>query len=327
MGTRRDVMRKNIAARAPAPALRAAQVGIRIGRRLGYARSRWPAPIGTRPPTFLAVAAIFRNEAPYLAEWVTFHRLMGVERFYLYDNLSTDHWRSALEPELRSGVVEVIPWPAEPGQFSAYEDCVERHRLDTRWIAFLDVDEFLFSPTRRPLPAVLSDYATHPGVVANWRVFGTSGHGQRPNGLVTESYLYRARDDRDVNRFVKSIIYPRKTEALSSTAHAFRHYGRAVGEDGVPRPDESAFRTPPTADVLRINHYYSKSSLELRQKLARGRPDLASRRPDDEVEMLIRHGNEVLDKTILRHLPALKHALAARRPQATLNGDAALRQH
>ena len=39
----------------------------------------------------LAIAAIFRDEAPYLKEWIEFHRAVGVERFYLFDNLSTDH--------------------------------------------------------------------------------------------------------------------------------------------------------------------------------------------------------------------------------------------
>lgn len=31
---------------------------------------------------YLAVCAIFRDEAPYLAEWIEFHRLVGVEHFY-----------------------------------------------------------------------------------------------------------------------------------------------------------------------------------------------------------------------------------------------------
>jgi len=34
----------------------------------------------------LAVTAIYRWEADYLREWVAFHRLVGVERFFLYDN-------------------------------------------------------------------------------------------------------------------------------------------------------------------------------------------------------------------------------------------------
>src|SRR5690242_8629779 len=96
-------------------------------RRLGYLRARWAPPLGTRPPIGLAVCAIFRDEARYLAEWVTFHRLQGVERFYLYDNLSTDDWRQEVAPELRSGVVEVTRWDQVPGQGSAYEHCLQQH--------------------------------------------------------------------------------------------------------------------------------------------------------------------------------------------------------
>ncbi len=132
---------------APRPLLEIARVVREAYRRIGYLRARWPRPFGTRPPITLAVCAIFRDEARYLAEWVTFHRVQGVERFYLYDNLSTDDWRSELEPEIAAGIVEVRHWPDVPGQASAYEDCLRRHRTDTRWIAFIDIDEFLFSPT------------------------------------------------------------------------------------------------------------------------------------------------------------------------------------
>ncbi len=119
-------------------------------RRIGYRRARWPRPLGTRPPIGLAVCAIFLDEAPYLAEWVSFHRIQGVERFYLYDNRSSDDWRSELRPEIEAGIVEVQHWPFVPGMLSAYEDCLRRHRDDARWIAFLDIDEFLFSPPASP---------------------------------------------------------------------------------------------------------------------------------------------------------------------------------
>ena len=39
----------------------------------------------------LTIAAVFQNEAPYLKEWIEFHKLVGVEHFLLVDNESTDH--------------------------------------------------------------------------------------------------------------------------------------------------------------------------------------------------------------------------------------------
>jgi len=45
----------------------------------------------TRKKRYLSICAIRKNEAPYLVEWIEFHQIVGVERFYLYDiGLSTD---------------------------------------------------------------------------------------------------------------------------------------------------------------------------------------------------------------------------------------------
>ena len=39
----------------------------------------------------VAICLIFKNEAAYLKEWIEYHRLLGVERFYFYDNESNDN--------------------------------------------------------------------------------------------------------------------------------------------------------------------------------------------------------------------------------------------
>ena len=52
---------------------------------------------------YLSVCAIYKNEARYLAEWLEFHLLAGVEHFFLYNNNSTDDHREVLAPYLRAG--------------------------------------------------------------------------------------------------------------------------------------------------------------------------------------------------------------------------------
>ena len=34
----------------------------------------------------LSICAIFKNEANYLKEWIEYHRMVGVEHFYLYNS-------------------------------------------------------------------------------------------------------------------------------------------------------------------------------------------------------------------------------------------------
>ena len=273
-------------------------------RHVGYVRARWPRPLGTRPSVGLAVCAIFRDEARYLAEWVAFHRIQGVERFYLYDNLSSDGWRAELAPEIESGVVEVTHWPPEPGQMSAYDDCLERHRDDVRWIAMIDIDEFLFSPSGAPLPEILRRFDTHPAVAVNRRFFGTNGHQRPAEGLVTESYPMRSRDDDPSNVLVKSIVFPRMTLGAHS-AHTFRLRGTPVGEDGLPAPQ--ATREPATANLLRINHYYAKSEEDFQRKLVTPRADSGT-----VTDRMGIPPDEVRDEAIRQFGERLRTMLAAR---------------
>lgn len=196
-----------------------------------------------------------------------FHRLVGVERFFLYDNRSTDGHRSVLAPYLREGIVTVNEWDVSPpDQRDTYAHCLAKHRDDARWIAFIDIDEFLFSPVGMPLPELLVEYEPWPAVGANWACFGTSGHRTKPAGLVTESYTMRV--DAPANRFIKSIVDPVRVERCI-TAHHFAY-------DSLLAVDENHFpiHGPQTKSVsfsrLRVNHYVTKSEAEARTKIGRG---------------------------------------------------------
>ena len=140
---------------------------------------------------YLSVCAIYKNEARYLAEWLEFHLLAGVEHFFLYNNDSTDDHREVLAPYLHAGVVTLTDWPDSPAQIPAYNHCLETNRHDWRWIAFIDLDEFLFSPRMVPVGQVLAGHEDLPAVAALWMIFGTSDHKTPPPGLVVENYTWR----------------------------------------------------------------------------------------------------------------------------------------
>ena len=73
----------------------------------------------------------------------------------------------------------VQDWPVldgRVGQIAAYDDCLRWHRYDSRWIAFIDLDEFLFAPGDESLADVLREYEQWPAVALRWAMFGTSGH-------------------------------------------------------------------------------------------------------------------------------------------------------
>ena len=245
---------------------------------------------------YVSVCAIYKNEARYLAEWLEFHLLAGVEHFFLYNNDSTDDHREVLAPYLRAGVVTLTDWPQSPAQIPAYDHCLETNR-DWRWIAFIDLDEFLFSPSMAPIGQVLAGYEAPPAVAALWMIFGTSDHKTPPPGLVVENYTWRRTLPRPIWAW-KSIVDPRRTRG-ARTAHEFRYT-----DPGVLKP-VPAFAS---LDDLRLNHYITRSEQELKAKLAAPEAATGGLR-QARIEDLLRPDPRCVDEAILSYAPALRSAL------------------
>ena len=92
----------------------------------------------------LAVVAIFKNEAPYLKEWLNYHLLAGVEHFYLYNNDSSDNYKEVLAPYVEKNLVTLTEWSGKLMMYPAYNDAIDKYRFDCRYMAFIDLDEFVY---------------------------------------------------------------------------------------------------------------------------------------------------------------------------------------
>jgi glycosyl transferase family 92 len=268
---------------------------------------------------YLAVATAYRDDAAYLREWLEFHRLVGAERFFLYDNGSTDDHRDVLAPYVAAGLAVVHDWPIPvigdtgrpTGLIRAFDDCIERHRAEARWIAFIDVDEFLFSPEGAPVTDLLRGYEEAPGVVIHRAEFGTSGHRTRPPGLVTESYLHRAPHRPDSRAYYKSVVDPARVVRCVSVHHfAYRDGETAVDEHHLPvRTGIRAEKTFVSFERLRINHYRTKSEEELRRKWALWAETGKAQADEPPQSRLETSPGLVEDDTIAAYVPALREAL------------------
>lgn len=266
-----------------------------------------PSP-RAEPAAYLSICAIYRDEAAYLREWIEFHLVVGVERFFLYDNGSVDDHHDVLAPYIEAGIVALHDWPMAQGQLPAYEHCIAEHGPESRWIAFVDLDEFLFSPTGRPLPEVLAGYEQWPAIGVNWAVYGPSGHVEKPRGLVIESYLERL--NVAANKTIKSIVDPARV-ARCAGVHRFV-YDRLGTVDENHYPIFGGQTKSVSFERLRINHYFTKSLEEHRLRSSRRRPDpaMVERKFDPAVLERWEQGAEH-DEVITQYLPALRERLGS----------------
>ncbi len=222
------------------------------------------------PGTYLAICAIAKNEGAYFEEWIDWHRGLGVEKFYIYDNESDDDTRLVLEPYIADGTVEYTFRPGQRQQLFAYDDCLERHRLDTRWIAFIDIDEFVVPADGKTIPDFLRPLERYPVVEVNWLIYGSGGAKEKTGGSVMERFKRHSQPDHFLNRHVKSFVDPRRVACMTGCHEAARLSGHSVDSAG-RRNRKSWKKRLPTHAAAKINHYAVKSYDEFLQKRARGR--------------------------------------------------------
>ncbi len=253
----------------------------------------------------LAITAIFQNEARFLKEWLDFHIGIGVQFFYLFDHLSSDSPRKVLEPYISCGRVHLVSWPIAYSdvyewtelQCLAYERALHWAAGKTKWLAILDVDEFLFAPDAILLDA-LSPFEAFGGVAVNWQLFGTSGVKKVRSGALLRSLNFRAPVDQPTNLHVKSIVRPERVLCCEN-AHSMTY------KEGFYQVDTNGVRfegcLSPTVLVnrLRIHHYTLRDEeFLMTQKL----PRLKKWWPKEDWGK--RHGemNQVEDLTIHRFI-------------------------
>lgn len=201
------------------------------------------------PACEIALCCVFKNEAPWLKEWIEFHRLIGVEHFYLYNNMSSDNYMDILAPYIAEGVIELYHFPVFPFK-NTHQPIVYNHALNiaktnNRWLAIIDTDEFITPMHFNSLKEYLVTKESYGGVVANWQMYGTSYVKKLgPRELLIEKLIMKAPANDPKNVWTKSIVQPLMT--LECGPHECLYI------DGVQV-------SRPWVDELRITHYFART--------------------------------------------------------------------
>ena len=223
----------------------------------------------------LSACVIVKDEGLYLKEWLEFNLLQGFTKHYIYNDNSSDDTMDVLAPYIAAGSVEMIDARLDsPILFAAYQTCIEQHLGGETWLAFIDVDEFLWSPCFPTALAALDSLPLSWGAVGvNWMMFNGSGKQQWEDRPVIERFTWRPAADFSANRHIKSIIRMNQQVHVGGDPHFFQVERGTYNELGeqLAGPLTSA----PSSDLLRINHYFTKSFEECEARARKGQADRA----------------------------------------------------
>lgn len=234
---------------------------------VAYYTPRVRRTIDFSEPTALTCACtMVYNIGKFLKEWVTYHASIGIGKFILYDNDSDDDLAGSVQELNRAGFdVRTVYWPWPKTQEAGFSHCAVYSEQICHWMAFLDVDEFVISPTwldlSRPASGLIKDSllpkGSDPGRVGQvsikCNVFGPSNQTGNPVGGVTQGYTCRRRGEQRHKSIVLVVaIHP----SLLNVVHHFQlRKGYKSGQIGRHRAV--------------VNHYKYQAWPEFRAKFRR----------------------------------------------------------
>jgi hypothetical protein len=228
--------------------------------------------------TTVGVAAIFRDEGPYLEEWIEYHKTIGVKKFWLYNHYSSDNYKEVLKKYIDDGIVVLEDIFEHKGkarhvQPFLFGKSIKYARGEVEWLAFIDLDEFIVPMVQKDLPTTLEKhFSSASQVYVNWKHFGTSYKWLDKDANVLKNLTRAAVDNHDSHKVGKSIV--KVADALPDKVW-YLHFCPVLKGKKTVHGDASIFNgndydcwktgrfdlstyLMPKYKYLRINHYWTR---------------------------------------------------------------------
>jgi hypothetical protein len=212
----------------------------------------------------VALVCIAKNEDNYIQEWVEYHKKLGFDTIFIYQN----DWVCNLED---NSIVK-IELNGECKQTVAYNNFIKEYHNQYEWAAFFDVDEFLVLKKHNNIKDFLSDYSSFNSIGVNWVVFGNNGLTE-VNGEYSLLKRFTKRQ-KDINPHVKNIV------KLLPNVVMDVHNPLGTWYDTQGNQHQGSFNHDGNIDIVQLNHYFCKTKEEYQLKIERGRADLSKSHPD-----------------------------------------------
>jgi len=228
------------------------------------------------------LCCIGRLENMYIREYVEYYKSIGFTNICLYDNNrdGEDDFHEVIGDYIDNGYVILKNYRniTTPCQFKAYDECYAEYGDKYDWIAFFDIDEFLFMNQENNVSNLLSNkrYDGYKMIHFNWLMFGDC------DMVYNDGRPMRVRFTKplDVNSMcdygfpetfhIKSVIRGGLGKiTFGPTPHTVSDIDNCCNSYGIPCDPKSPF-TPYDFRIGGLLHFSTKTAEEYANKVNRG---------------------------------------------------------
>jgi hypothetical protein len=212
----------------------------------------------------IAIVSMQRNESKYIAEWLAYHMVLGVDKFVIYNHMSTDGTGDIYKKLSKHYDIDVYNMEGWNVHYPMMQHSMDTYRPDFDWVINLDMDEYIFPLEKNTIKEVLNPYTEDKSSALGvyWVFFSSNGHIEDPD-LTLPSYTDRSDYSEMVNHHMKPFVKGNGRGGIIQTTNPhvystefgtfdlegrFIHPNCGLNIDGVP-----------CHNIMRINHYWPRS--------------------------------------------------------------------
>jgi hypothetical protein len=145
---------------------------------------------------YFSVIAMFRNESWNLREWIEHYKFHGVDHIYLIDDFSNDNYLQILQQYIDSGYITLFLNDVTERYVGRQIDITNKYAFqvidETKWIANVDLDEYLYSPEYVNLKDLLKQYENYGSILTNWVWFNSNDLIEHPKDGIVKNFIKRS---------------------------------------------------------------------------------------------------------------------------------------
>jgi len=226
----------------------------------------------------IVICVIAKQENKYIKEFIYYYKILGFNKIFLFDNNDIDgeQFEKLLTKYIDNNYVEIINFRGfyKP-QKLAYKQCYNNNKYHFDWVAFYDVDEFLYLVKHMNIQEFLSlsIFKKCSSILINWKYYGDNNHLFYESKPVLERFqipfYFPKKSQNSLQSAAKSII----KRGLNISWLHFPHY---LKSQTICRPNGKIIKAPyfpyfsPDYSIAFIKHFTTKSTEEYADRLIRG---------------------------------------------------------
>ena len=227
----------------------------------------------------ILLCTIAKEENKYIKEFVDFYRKLKFSKIILYDNnnIMDESLEKIIKKDIKKKFVKLINYRGiDRPQAKALDECYKKYNNNYDWIAFYDIDEFLYIKNVKDINEFLSlnKFNKCQSIIINWKYYGDNNnlfYEKKPlNKRFTIPFYFKNKKLIKSHKYLYSAAKSIVRGKLNLIWAHFPHYFKNTINC---RPDGKILKnyfSPPQYTLAYISHYITKSTQEFIERLKRG---------------------------------------------------------